>query len=156
MFTTWHLPDLLLLPSQPARTPLLLVSVSPFKCLYHLIWRNYKKYIIIWVHSDHPHHLPGPLHLYLAREPSATGLLGARRGSWRSQTFLSADPLFFLLCNECACSCAGPILGAKGVNPEPSATPYPTKDTSALLGGNGENSPSLLQPLLPFFPTEKP
>lgn len=21
--------------------------VSPFKCLYHLIWKNYKKYIII-------------------------------------------------------------------------------------------------------------
>lgn len=89
--------DLILLLSQPPRYLLLLVR-EPLQVPVPPHLEELQEVHHHRFHSDHPHHLSGPLHLHLARShqpKDCCGFIEARGGPGPA---LSSKPLFFLLC----------------------------------------------------------
>lgn len=91
-------PDLLLLPSQPPRHLILLVC-DPLQVPVPPHLEELQEVHHHRFHSDRPHHLPGPLHLYLAgshQPKDRCGLVVEGHGGPRPS--LSTPPPFFLIC----------------------------------------------------------
>lgn len=90
-------PNFLSLLSQPPRHLLLLVC-EPLQVPVPPHLEELQEVHHHRFHSDHPHHLPGPLHLHLARSHQPKDCCGLLEDHGGPGPSLSMNPLFFLTC----------------------------------------------------------